>query len=171
MTRVAVIGNAAGGKSTLCRRLSLATGLPHYAIDRIQWKPNWVEASSEEVKVQHEIILSQDRWIIDGWGGWDNIKLRFDAADTIILVDYPVWIHYWWAAKRQIWCLFRPRQDGPEGCPMAPMTGRLFAMIEDINRNARPRLLALVDSHRPHRQIFHLRSPRELRCFIRQYCR
>ena len=36
MTRVAVIGNASGGKSTMCRQLSLALTIPFYPIDRIQ---------------------------------------------------------------------------------------------------------------------------------------
>jgi len=41
MTRVAVIGNAGGGKSTMCRSLRHVQQLPYYAIDKIQWKPNW----------------------------------------------------------------------------------------------------------------------------------
>jgi adenylate kinase family enzyme len=36
MTRVAVIGNAGGGKSTLCRTLSRARQLPLFPIDQIQ---------------------------------------------------------------------------------------------------------------------------------------
>ncbi len=41
MTRVAVIGNAAGGKSTLCRQLSHARKLPYFPVDKIQWRPGW----------------------------------------------------------------------------------------------------------------------------------
>ena len=38
---VAVIGNAAGGKSTLCRQLSHARKLPYFPVDKIQWRPGW----------------------------------------------------------------------------------------------------------------------------------
>jgi adenylate kinase family enzyme len=45
MTRVAVIGNAGGGKSTMCRKLSKALDIEWFPIDRIQWKPRWTPAS------------------------------------------------------------------------------------------------------------------------------
>lgn len=50
MKRIAVIGNAGGGKSTLCRKLSKAKNIPLYPIDRIQWKPGWKPALADEVK-------------------------------------------------------------------------------------------------------------------------
>ncbi|WP_404944052.1 hypothetical protein [Rhizobium rhizogenes] len=49
-----VIGNAGGGKSTMCRALSAVQTLPYYAIDKIQWKPNWVQASQSEFTASHE---------------------------------------------------------------------------------------------------------------------
>src|SRR5579859_5588543 len=108
MTRVAVIGNAGGGKSTLSRKLGQALGLPVHSIDKIQWRPGWTRAPDEEVRSAHEAILASGRWIIDGWGGWDNMQARFEAADTIIFVDFPIAVHYWWAFKRQVKCLFLP---------------------------------------------------------------
>lgn len=94
MERIAVIGNARGGKSTLCRELSRTLSIPVYAIDQIQWRPGWTPAPSEEIKREHDRILAQEYWIIDGWGGFDLIEARFEAADTIILVDLPLAIHY-----------------------------------------------------------------------------
>ena len=169
MTRVAVIGNAGGGKSTLCARLGKALQLPVYPIDKIQWKPGWVAASREEFNRQHDALLALDRWIIDGWGPWDAIATRFEAADTIIFVDHPLFIHYWWALKRQVHCLFRPRPDGPEGCPMLPMTWPLLRMIWTIHWSLRPRLCELVNAFRESKQVIHLRSPRALEQFLRVY--
>lgn len=45
MTRIAVIGNGGGGKTTMCRHLSHALNIPFYPIDQIQWKPGWQRAS------------------------------------------------------------------------------------------------------------------------------
>jgi shikimate kinase len=45
MQRIAVIGNAGGGKSTLCMQLSQALNIPVHMIDKIQWKPGWVSES------------------------------------------------------------------------------------------------------------------------------
>ena len=39
MRKVAVFGNAGGGKSTLARQLAEVTRLPLYPLDTIQYKP------------------------------------------------------------------------------------------------------------------------------------
>lgn len=170
MTQVAVIGNGGGGKSTLCRKLSRAKGLPLHVVDKIQFKPGWVPTPAEEIRRWHEEILAQDRWIIDGWGGWDNIEARFAAADTLIFVDHPLYIHYLWAMKRQLTCLLRSSPDGPEECPMLPVTWRMLQVIHRVHHTMRPRLLDLVERYRGEKQIFHIRSPRELRRFLQEHC-
>jgi adenylate kinase family enzyme len=169
MTRIAVIGNAGGGKSTLCRKLSKTLELPLFPIDRIQWQPGWVPAPHDEVKAQHDRILAQERWIIDGWGSFDIIETRFKASDTIILIDHPLYIHYWWSLKRQFACIFTPRADGPEGCPMLPMTWPLLKMIWRIHFHLRPQLLELVNDFRADKQVIHIQSPEALRLFMANY--
>lgn len=170
MTRVAIIGNAGGGKSILCAQLGKSLNLPVYPIDKLQWKPGWVPVPVEEFQREHAELLQLDRWIIDGWGPQQDIEARFQTADTIIFVDHPLIIHYWWAFKRQVKCLFRPRPDGPEGCPMLPMTGKLFRMIWVIHRQGRPQMLQLINALRETKQVFHIRSPRELQTFIHTHC-
>ncbi len=170
MTRVAIIGNAGGGKSTVCKRLGKAFDLPVYPMDQLQWKPGWVPTSAEEFHQKHAAILAQERWIIDGWGPLEEIEARFQEADTIIFVDHPLLIHYWWALKRQVKCLFRPRPDGPEGCPMLPMTWKLFRMMWALHHQGRPYILHLVNGLQESKQIIHIRSPRELRAFVHTYC-
>ncbi|MEX0807877.1 MAG: hypothetical protein WD044_04030 [Dongiaceae bacterium] len=171
MTRVAIIGNAGGGKSTLARKLGAARGLPYHAIDRIQWRPGWVPAPPEEFDAQHDAILAGERWIIDGVGDTDAIARRLARADTVVFVDLPLRTHLWWATRRQFRSIFFGRPDGPEGCPMWRVTWRLYRMIWWIHRELRPQFLALVDDVSPGVRIFHLRSPRDIAAFERQYCR
>jgi adenylate kinase family enzyme len=64
MTGVAVIGNAGGGKSTMCRKLGQALDLAVYPVDQIQWKPGWVRTAAAEFKQRHEEWLARERWII-----------------------------------------------------------------------------------------------------------
>ncbi len=170
MTRVAIIGNAGGGKSTLSRKLGCARNLPVYPIDHLQWRPGWVPVPPQEFAQQHAALLAQERWIIDGWGMRDALIERFERADTIIVVDHPLVVHYWWAIKRQIKCLFRPRSDGPPGCPMLPMTWPLLKMIWQIHHLQRPQLLDLVNAFRSRKRLIYIRSPRELRRFVHEYC-
>jgi adenylate kinase family enzyme len=162
MQRVMVIGNAAGGKSTLCRALAARHALPCYSIDKILWQPNWVRTPEPEFTRAHEEILAGHRWLIDGYGPWVSIERRLSVADTIIFVDHPIWRHYWWATKRQIGSLFGGRADGPEGCPLLPVTLRLYTMMWQLHRKMRPQLLQAIEQHRPHTRIIHIRSPADL---------
>jgi adenylate kinase family enzyme len=170
MTRVAVIGNAGGGKSVLCGALSRARQLPHFPVDQIQWRPGWQLVADEEFAEIHDGLLARDAWIIDGFGPWPAIEKRFDLADTIVFVDLPLWRHYWWATKRQLAAIFRERPDGPAGCPMLPVTFRLYRMMWWVHRRLRPKLLAAIDARRGTRRIFHIRSLRDLAEFHLRYC-
>ena len=95
-----------GASRRLCRKLSQALDIPLFPIDRMQWKPGWVPAPYAEIKIEHDRILAQEKWILDGWGPWDLIEQRFQVADTIIFVDLPLAVHYWWSIKRQLACIF-----------------------------------------------------------------
>jgi adenylate kinase family enzyme len=81
MTRVAIIGNGGGGKSTLAKRMGAALGLPVYTVDDVQWQPGWARTPAAEVARRHAAWLQEPSWIIDGWGGWENIEFRFATAD------------------------------------------------------------------------------------------
>jgi adenylate kinase family enzyme len=170
MTRVAVIGNAGGGKSTLCRALAAARGLPYVAVDQMQWRPGWDLVPDDAFLAMHDAVLDRPTWIIDGFGPWTAIERRFEAADTIVLVDMPFWRHLWWAAKRQIRSIVVGRADGPEGCPMFPVTIALFTMMWRIERDLKPRLLASIARHEGRKTVVRLRSPADIRDFRARYC-
>lgn len=146
----------------MCRALSSVHALPCYAVDKIQWKPNWVRTPEPDYTNAHEALLSQERWLIDGYGSWASVMRRIDAADTIIFVDHPIQVHFWWATKRQIKSIFVGRQDGPEGCRMFRVTIRLFRMMWRLHREMRPKLIAAIEARRGSARIIHIRSPKQL---------
>ncbi|MEM7176568.1 MAG: hypothetical protein AAF503_02585 [Pseudomonadota bacterium] len=113
-----VIGNAGGGKSTMCSAVCAAHDLPYFAIDKLLWRPNWQRAPDEEFRQSHGALVATQRWLIDGYGPMSSVEERLNACDTVILVDHPLGVHFWWATKRQIKSLFVGRPDGPDGCPM-----------------------------------------------------
>jgi len=168
MTRVAIIGNAGGGKSTLARDLRDKLGLPLHPVDQLQWLPGWRPMPAEQFASAHSEILQQPKWIVDGWGDFAAIEERFHHADTIIFIDYPLWRHYWWALKRQFMCLFRPRPDGPPGCPMLPKTWALLKMLWAIDRHALPQLRKLVETQQELKRVFHIRTLSDLQSFNRE---
>lgn len=164
MQRIAIIGNAGGGKSALARKLGDVLELPVYQFDDLQWLPRWTPAPEDEILATHSKWLSEPKWIIDGWGNTGILEARFERADTIILIDFPIALHYWWAAKRQIKAAFNLNHGWPpEGCSALPVTGRLFKLMWKIHKDMRPQLIELIDHYSNNTQILRLRSPRELK--------
>jgi adenylate kinase family enzyme len=152
------------------KALSQAKELPAYQLDKLQWNPGWIPTPKNEFDAQHDAIIKQEKWIIDGVASLDSIERRIEASDTIIFVDHPLWVHYWWATKRQFMCLFRERPDFVEGCPMLPKTYELAKMIWYINKYFRPVILELINKHSAGKQVFHIRSPKELVYFKYVQC-
>ena len=118
MKKVAVFGNAGGGKSTLSKRLSEITGLPLYILDKIQYQSGGAEVPYAEYKHTHEQILAADRWIIDGFGCVETLWLRLNEADSLVFVDLPLYVHFWWVTKRLISGSFIPPEGWPENSPI-----------------------------------------------------
>ena len=159
MQKVMIIGNAGGGKSTLGRRLSTRYGLPFCSVDQVQWRPGWIAAPELEVEIKLDRFAAEERWIIDGWGPWTSIERRLVAAETIIFVDLPLWMHFWLAAERQI-AVARgaERSDPIEGCDQLDVTKRLFEMIWRVHNDLKPRLEQLLDRCKVGKDFRHITS-------------
>jgi len=166
LSKVAIIGNAGGGKSILALQLGTALRPPVYVIDNIQWQAGWRLTSPRVVAATHTTWLAGSEWIIDGWGAWELIEQRFDEADTIVVVDFPIRVHYRWALQRQVLAaLGLTKGWPPHGCKALPVTLRLLKVMRYVNQELRPRLLSLASQERFRSRVVHLRSPRELRMF------
>jgi len=167
MRRVVVIGNGGGGKSTLCGALHAATGLPWIEVDRIQFGPGWSRVEPDAVSRTLAGTIATDRWIIDGFGPWQSIEDRCARADTLIYIDHPIWVHFWWAAERQIAAARgEGRYGGPDDCPLEDKTEWMFRTLWRVHIEYRPRLLDLARRCEERITVHHLRSPAELDAFV-----
>lgn len=168
MQRIAIIGNAGGGKSVLARKLGDSLGLPVYPFDNLQWRPGWTRTPEKEILATHSEWLAQPKWIIDGWGNPEILTGRFEVADTIILVDFPIVLHYWWAAKRQLKAALHLNHGWPpEGCDALPVTWRLFKLMWKIHKEMLPPLVELIYRYSQDTRIVHLKSPRGMEQFLK----
>lgn len=166
MTRIAVVGNAGGGKSVLCSALGRRLGIPVFSYDSIQYRPGWQSAPADEVERRHAEWIARPAWIVDGWGSAEQMERRIGAADTIVFVDLPVYRHYWWSLKRQAQYAFRPRPDLPENCPMLPMTMEMFKTIWVVHRRGIPWLRCLIETQGEGRTVVRLTSPKQITEFL-----
>jgi adenylate kinase family enzyme len=143
MARVVVIGNAGGGKSTLARKLAERRGLRHTEIDRLLWQEGWVLTPEDAYQRQHREIIEREDWVIDGLGRQDSIAGRLGRATEIVLIDMPLWMHFWLAAERQIKWAGGKLEHAPAGMATMPPTRDLFRTMWEVDRDWMPGIRAL----------------------------
>jgi adenylate kinase family enzyme len=166
MKKVAVFGNAGGGKSTLARQLAELTRLPLYPLDLIQFEVGGGEVPRAQYLETHADLLRRDAWIIDGFGGVTSAWERFAAADTLVYVDLPRFTHYRWVTKRLIKGLFVKPEGWPEKSPMWASTIDSLRVVGRCHRHLTPKYRQLVADAAASKRVHHLRSPAEIRSFL-----
>jgi len=172
MRKVAVFGNAGGGKSTLSRRLAEATGLPLYVLDLLQFPRGYQNTqkeggklSNEEYLELHHEILGKDSWIIDGYGSLASAWERFAAADTLIYIDLPIAAHYWGVTKRLVKGVFKNPAGWPEDTPVLQSSLDSYRVVWLCHTRLTPKYRQLVASASAKR-VHHLRSHSDMKRFL-----
>ena len=96
------------------------------------------------------------------WFAWE----RFAAADTLIYVDLPLWIHYSWVTKRLVKGLFANPKGWPENSPLWSSTLSSYRVIPLCHRNLAPKYRQLVAETAASKRVHHLRSVAQIQSFI-----
>jgi adenylate kinase family enzyme len=166
MKRVAVFGNAGGGKSTLARRLAELTELPLYIVDMMQFRPGGVKVPQHEFLQAHADLLRRDEWIIDGFGSVALAWERFAAADTLIYVDLPLFTHHRWVTKRLIKGLFAEPPGWPDNSPLWSSSIQSYRVLWLCHRHLTPKYRQLVTEAAASKRVHHLRSTAQIQSFM-----
>ena len=166
MQKVAVFGNAAGGKSTLARRMAELTRLPLYPLDIIQYRRGGGKVPHEDYLNAHADLLTRDRWIIDGFGCVPSAWQRFVAADTLVYIDLPLFTHYRWVTKRLIKGLFVNPEGWPDKSPIWSSSLEGYRVVGLCHRGLTPKYRQLVADASSSKRVHHLKSPAQLKAFL-----
>ena len=144
--RIAVIGNSGGGKSVLARRLALELQLPCVEVDALLWSPAWKLAAPTYFEQEHARAIAADQWVIEGLGARTSLPGRLQRATHIVLIDMPLWVHFWLAAERHIaWSAGRLEHPPAGSAEPAPLRG-LFRTIAEVDRDWMPEMRKLVQA-------------------------
>jgi adenylate kinase family enzyme len=166
MKRTAIIGNSGGGKSTLACRLGAAWKCGHVEIDGLLWQSGWQLTPVEIYNAEHARLIATENWIIDGLGRLDSIPGRLARATDIVLIDMPLWMHFWLAAERQIRWSTGAIEHPPAGLTEMPTTEALFRTIWEVDQNWMPEIRRLVAlEEQCGKRIFRLGSVTDLNGF------
>ncbi|MBE7210571.1 MAG: adenylate kinase [Gluconacetobacter diazotrophicus] len=161
--RIAVVGNVGGGKSTLARLLARTLDLPLVEIDRLLWQPGWVAVPPLVYEERHRSAIAEPSWVIEGLGRRFSIRDRLDRATEIVLVDFPLWMHFWLAAERQVEWSHGRLSHPPGGLEREPAMQALCKTIWDVDRDWLPEIRVACDAaERLGKPVRRLRSVQQL---------
>ena len=116
MERILIIGCGGSGKSTLARALGEKTGLPVVHLDKLFWKPGWIESTREEIDQKIQAEMAKPCWIMDGNYN-RTMSERLRHCDTVIYLDFSRMACILGVIKRVLTTYGRVRPDMGDGCP------------------------------------------------------
>ena len=166
MKKVAVFGNTGGGKSTLSKTLSEITGLPLHILDKIQYQSGGIEVPQSEYKHAHQKILVTDQWIIDGFGCMETLWLHLSQADTLIYVDLPLYVHFWWVTKRLFIGYFKPPAGWPQNSPILKSSIICYRTLWLCHKHLTPRYRKYIEQAQNTKSVYHIRYTKQITQFL-----
>jgi adenylate kinase family enzyme len=97
--RIVIIGNSATGKTTLARELAARLDGPHIERDALQWDASWKPAADKAFQERVIEAVKGECWVADG--NFSRVRdVVWGRADTLIWLDYPLWLILWRLSKR-----------------------------------------------------------------------
>ncbi|HEX8118745.1 MAG TPA: DNA topology modulation protein [Pyrinomonadaceae bacterium] len=167
MKRVLVIGSGGAGKSTFARRLGERLGLPVIHLDKVYWRPGWVEPSKDEWRRTVEELCAGESWVMDGnYSG--TLDVRLAACDTVVFLELPRLVCTWRIVRRALRYRGSSRPDMGEGCHEQLNKDFLVFLlwVWNYSRRSRPKVLKLLEEFSGTKQIHILRSSAEAEEFL-----
>jgi adenylate kinase family enzyme len=165
MERVIIIGCGGAGKSTLAQKMGQKTGLPVVHLDKLFWKPGWVESTPEEIDEKIRQELDKPQWIMDGNFN-RTLPMRVARADTVIYLDFSRMACLLGVLKRVLTTYGKVRPDMGEGCPER-IDFEFLKWVWNYNKNKRERNYRLLNEAE-HAETIVLKNRRAVRKFLAQ---
>ncbi len=172
--RIHVVGTSGSGKTTLAQRLALRLDIPHVELDALHWGPDWTPAPIELFRERTAQVLSGDVWATDG--NYSKVRdIVWGRADTVVWLNFPLLLVLW----RVTWRTLRrsiTRQELWSG-NRESLREAFFgdSIIRYALRTHRRRQQQYPELFRQpeykHLLVVELRSPREVRRWLREVAR
>ena len=164
MERIIIIGCGGAGKSTLARELGEKLDLPVVHLDKLFWKPGWVEMEKDAFDALLRIEIAKERWIMDGNFN-RTMPERIARCDTIIYLDFSRLACLMGVLKRVITTYGTVRPDMGEGCPER-FDLDFLKWVWNFNKEKRERYYRMLNETEGVEKIV-LKNRRAVRKFLR----
>lgn len=128
------------------------------------WKPNWVETPKDEWSDRVKKLIAKETWVMDG-NYTSTLKIRAEAADTIIFLDMTRRLSYFRVITRYLRNRGQTRPDVTEGCPEKIDTDFL-KWIWDYPRARKPVILKYLENIRVNKNVYILHNQVDIDGFL-----
>lgn len=169
MKKVAVFGKPGSGKSTVSKALASATGVELHQLDSIVYKPNGELVERDLFDEAHERILHSESWIIDGFGPISSFYERLEAADTLVYINLPYSVSYWFVTKRLIKGLFVKPEGWPEGSSVLKGTLESYKVLKLCPKFWNDDFLSKLQDRASSKDVYIINNVTELNNFVLQH--
>ncbi|MEZ8577432.1 adenylate kinase [Vibrio splendidus] len=169
MKKIAVFGKPGSGKSTISKALALATGIELHQLDSIVYKANGEFVEREVFDQAHDNIINSESWIIDGFGPLGSFNTRLEAADTLVYIDLPYPISYWFVTKRMLKGLFVKPEGWPDGSSVIKGTIQSYKTLKLCPKFWNDDFRLRLELRAKEKEVHIIRSVSELNNFARQH--
>jgi adenylate kinase family enzyme len=149
VNRVVVLGRGGAGKSVFARDLGRAAALPVVELDKELWSVQLEPMAVHIWRERQRTLAHEGRWIMDGdLGPYDDLEPRLRRADTVVVLDMPLWLCAWRALRRG-----RERRD-------------FWSWMLRWRRESRPQLMAAIASYAADANVVVLRGRSAVRRWL-----
>lgn len=173
MNRVIVVGTTGSGKSKVAKELAERLAIPYIHMDLLFWLPNWTQPTDEVFFKKIEDSVMQKKWVLDGNYGRTH-HLTWPIADTVIWIDYPLWLTFYQNFKRGLQRAFSGKELWP-GTGNKESLLRMFSkdsiliwLLKTYESNRQRYLARMKDPKYAHLKFVHLKSRKEVKEFLSQ---
>ncbi|KNH12748.1 MULTISPECIES: adenylate kinase [Vibrio] len=166
MKKVAVFGKPGSGKSTVSKALASATNLPLHQLDSLVYKPSGELVDKEVFKDIHDKIINSETWILDGLGPISLFYQRLEEADTLVYIDLPYSVSYWFVTKRLLKGLFVKPEGWPDGSSIFKGTLQSYKILKLCPKFWNDDFMLKVLGKSPEKEVHVIKTVAELNDFV-----
>ncbi|MEX2245663.1 MAG: adenylate kinase [Dehalococcoidia bacterium] len=169
--RIAVIGTAGSGKTTLAGKLARRLGGAHIELDALFWGPEWTPVAPELFRERVQEAVRAPAWVSCGNYTTLASDVIWTAADTLVWLDYGLPLIFRRLFVRSVTRVFRRTQlwGNNRETLRAQFLSRDSLFLWALKTHGKHRREWPERLHEPrfaHLRLVHLRSPKLTERFL-----
>ena len=96
----------------------------------------------------------------------ETVWVRLNEADSLVFIDLPLYVHFWWVTKRLITGSFKPPEGWPEKSPILKSSIKSYRVLWLCHKRLTPRYRQYIEQAQNTKRVYHIRSTEQIAQFF-----